>query len=97
MWELSVEGSEEEIYRKLKTAFDNEIVEKEPYEFVIKHRNRGTETYTKDRAVIDDGISLQFRRMLKFIQVLTEDMEGTFKVSFKGEVGKSIDVKVEVA
>ena len=98
MWELKVEGRGDEIYRKLKKAFDDEVVVKQEQEFKVTHRDeRGEVTYKKEVAVVDDVTSLQFRRVLKFVQLLTNDMSGTLRVSCSGDPGKVINVKVEVA
>ena len=94
MWKLEVEGSSVDIYKELKTAFDKEVVEKEEFEFTVQGRS-GSQKFTKERAVIDDETSLQFRRILKFVQGLTDEMTGDLKVTCSGEAGKSISVKVE--
>lgn len=100
MWSITVSGDRREIYRKLKTEFDNQVVEKEQYSFdVTNPRTKQTMTYQKERAVIDDQTSIQFRNILKFIQVLALESfgDGLYHVSLRGEPGKSIEVKVEVA
>jgi protein-tyrosine phosphatase len=69
MWELEVEAKSGELYEVLKEEFDKQYVPKEKRSFTVRTRS-GAKEFEKDVAVPDENTSLQFRKILKFIQTL---------------------------
>lgn len=93
MWEISVEAPVDQVYRELKREFDAQHVEKQSYEFSVNGR-RGSRTFTKDRAIIDDQTSLQFRLLLKAVQPMLALYSDAVAVTLGGNEDE-VNLKIE--
>lgn len=96
MWQLSVKGPVGEIYSMLNQKFWDEHVSVEINEKTIQKPGMRNPTRFGARTKTEEGVSEQFRTVLKAIQGMYPVLSGNVQVDCGGEPGGSIWMKVEV-
>lgn len=96
MWSITVEGSKDDIYAKLKEKFVESHVTVSGVEGEPVTMRDGTKRGPGQINVTAPGVSEQFRRVQKSLQGIMEVFDGNLRVTVKGNPGKSLDMKVEV-